>query len=357
MTKKQKKKAILAAVAVAVIAAIALLLPKLWQSDFRTELAKVLNEDAKQLVLNVPPADGLLPGSIFVKDHQRLIPFKRTLRNETAITQGADFVLGWNQMADASGKAGMGKGGLGALFGDTESAKIEVRATQCRVLDMDSSEITKRVKTQEVMDLAADETKEVAVIVRAYEGILETKIRRTSQATAEAWRKVQEQAKSAESVSTTGGKASVAIQGNTDDEVVVVWKEPVVFACVVQKVTFFAKHLGTDPDEVMLEKLDGEQLSLDTAALPHNASSSPIAPESPWALLTISSGYYPKNAGLRQDWNAISAGVFESSLQPWKPALSRHLWATSNAPLQREALLAEVRDFFPLPVLPGLNGR
>jgi hypothetical protein len=352
MTKKQKNITI-AAVVLVLIAAASLLLPKLWQPDLRTELAKVLREDPKQLVLNVPPADGLVPGSVFVKDSQRLIPLKRTERSEAAIKEGTTFELGWSQLADASGKGSMGSGSLGAMFGDTENAKIEVRATQCKVLDMDVAEIRKRVKTQEVMDLASDESKQIAVVVRAYEGILETKLSRTSKASAEAWKALQDKAKSAESATTTAGKTAVEVKGSTNDELVVAWKVPVVFACVVQKVSFFATHLGSEADGVKLEVLDGSMLAVDPTQTPQAS----VTPEKPWALLTIASGFYPKNALLRQDWNAVSAEVFEASMQPWKPGLSMRAWATPAAPLNRETLLAEVRDFFPLPVLPGLNGR
>jgi hypothetical protein len=357
MTNKQKRSLIYGVTLLTAIATAAILVPKLLKKDLRAELAKVLNEDPKQFVLNVPPAGGLAPGSVFIKDHLRLIPLKRTPRNDDGITQGAVFELGWAQLADATGKGSVGTGSLGALFGDTESANIEVRAKNCRILDMDLDKIRERLKSTDLMDLAADKTKQITVVVRAYEGVLETKISRKSKTNAEAWKEVQEKAESTSSVTSGAGNAAVEVKSNTDDEILLTWKEPVIFACSVQSVTYFASHLGPKAEGVDLQPLQGENLSLAPQALDVGPPTSLRATEEPWALLTIASGHYPKNNTLRQDWNAVSAEVFESSLKPWKPVFSERLWAADADPLDRNRVLASVGDFFPAPGPPGLNGR
>lgn len=357
MTKKQKRNLILAAITVAIVASAAIVVPRLLKKDFRAEMAEVLNEDPERFVLNVPPASGLAPGSIFIKDNLRLIPLKRTARNDDAIVQGSTFELGWAQLADAAGRGRVGTGALGALFGDTESANIEVRATNCRILDMDLEKIKNRLKTTDLMDLAADKSKQITVVIRAYEGILETKISRKSNTNAEAWKKVKEKAESTRSATSGAGDAAVELKANTNDEIVLAWKDPVIFACSVQSVTYFASHLGQNADKVDLQPLPGTNLVLDPQGLPPDAPTSFRATEEPWALLSIASGHYPKNNTLRQGWNATSAEVFENSLAPWHPIISERVWATDSKPLDRGKLLAGVGDFFLEPVPPGQNGR
>jgi len=357
MSSKKKRTLALAVTAVAVIAAAAILVPKLLKKDFRAELAKVLSEDPKGFVLNVPPASGLIPGSVFVKDNLRLIPLKRTPRNDESITQGNPFELDWAQLAGSSGKGNVGTGALGALFGDTEAANIQVRAKDCRILDMDLEKIKRRLMSTDLMDLSADKTKQVTVVTRAYEGILETKITRKSKTNAEAWKEVQENAKNTSAASSGAGDAAVEIKANADDEIVIAWKDPVIFACSVQSVSYFASHLGTEPDKVELKKIEGQDILVDPQGLLGGPPTSMRATEAPWALLTIASGHYPKNYNLRQDWNAVSAEVFENSLQPWKPVMTDRIWASDTDPLERKQLLAKLGDFFPEPVPPGLNGR
>lgn len=357
MTKKQKHTLALAVTLLVVVAAMAILVPKLLKKDFRAELAKVLSEDPKSFVLNVPPASGLVPGSVFLKDNLRLIPLKRTPRTDESITQGNSFDLDWAQLAGSSGKGNVGTGSLGALFGDTEAANLQVRAKDCRILDMDLDKIKQRLKNTDLMDLTADQTKQIAVVTHAYEGILETKITRKSKTNAEAWKKVQENATKTGEASSGAGNAAIEIKSNTDDEINFAWKEPVIFACSVQSVSYIASHLGSEPDKIELKEVPGETLLIDPQGLLGGPPTSTRATEAPWALLTIASGHYPKNHNLRQDWNAMSAEVFESSLHPWKPVLTHRIWASNSDPLERTRLLASLGDFFPEPVPPGLNGR
>lgn len=345
MTKKQRRQLIWKIVVAVVLVAAVLLLPRLWQPDFRKQLAKTLNANPEFLLLNFPPADGRLPGSVFVRE-QLLLPVAFTKRDDAAISQGTTFELGWSQITGAGGTADVAAGPLSGLFGDTESARLEVKATNCRVLEMTLGDIRQRLlASASVQDLAA-RNKAMIVVVRAYEGVLETKVHRTSKLSAEAWSALKAKAKSASDPAMTAGKAKIEVKGDTGDEIVLAWKEPVVFACEVQAATLFTTHLGTKPNEVKFEALKATEVPSGNAATMSAPAAAANSSSGPWALMTIASGYYPDYAPLRQEWNQFSAAVFEQAMQSWHPALRERMWSTDAAPLRREAVMSRVQQFF-----------
>jgi hypothetical protein len=166
-------------------------------------------------------------------------------------------------------------GPLHGLFGDTESARLEVKAANCRVLEMTLGDIRKRLlASSDVQDLAA-QNKAMVVVVRAYEAVLDTKIHRTSKLSAEAWGALKAKAKSVSDPDMNAGNAKIEIKGDTGDEMVLAWKEPVVFACEVQAANLFTTHLGAKPNEVKFEVLKAKDVpsgNAATMALPASAS-------------------------------------------------------------------------------------
>jgi hypothetical protein len=71
---------------------------------------------------------------------------------------------------------------------------------------------------------------------------------------------------------------------------------------------------------------------------------SPTTAPRPWALATISAGWYSLMATMNQVWNSTSAATVEKSLSAYRPAFIRRLEATRERPLSRESTLAFVRS-------------
>ncbi|MBV8589502.1 MAG: hypothetical protein JO212_05485 [Acetobacteraceae bacterium] len=70
----------------------------------------------------------------------------------------------------------------------------------------------------------------------------------------------------------------------------------------------------------------------------------PATTPRPWALATVSSGWYSLMATMNQPWNSISAATVEKSLSAYRPTFTRRLEAARERTLTREATLDFVRS-------------
>jgi hypothetical protein len=64
----------------------------------------------------------------------------------------------------------------------------------------------------------------------------------------------------------------------------------------------------------------------------------------PWALVTISAGFYPQVQWLQQEWNALDADVFEKALSVYRPRMQMRLRATRDQPSSSEGILEFLRS-------------
>lgn len=348
MTRQKKKRLIRALIGAGLVILLALavwLLPRFWRKDFRQELARTLNANPEFLLLNFPPAQGRLPGSVFAREGT-LLPVAYTDRTDQGIAQGATFDLGWSQIGSAMAAGNFAGGPLNAVFSSSDKAHVELKATNCRVLEMTLGDIRRRLLgSTDVQDLAARGRK-LIVVVRAYEGVLESRVRRSGKASAEAWAEVKAKAKAAADPANTGRDGKLVFKGESDDEVLLAWTEPVVFACEFQEATLFTSHLGTQPNEVRFEAIRAQDVPASNGTTSPSPTTASTAPAAPWGLMTIASGHYPQNIGLQQEWNAESATTFATALSAWRPSIVDHLWSQPDSPLQRSRVLERVRDFF-----------
>jgi len=122
--------------------------------------------------------------------------------------------------------------------------------------------------------------------------------------------------------------ASRAQQG----EVRVEMLDPVIFAFEASSAHFILTHLGVEPSDVVLAPIRPQPEKVSSVA---PANSKQFAN---WTLVTIASGHYPKLAMLRQDWNADSARMVESTLAQYAPVTQFDLMSTEELPLTEQGI-------------------
>ena len=107
--------------------------------------------------------------------------------------------------------------------------------------------------------------------------------------------------------------------------------DPVIFAFEASSAHYILTHLGVEPTDVNLTPIRPQ---------PQNVSSATSAstPRTNWTLVTIASGHYPKLVTLRQDWNADSAQLVESTLSPYGPVAKMDLISTEQQPLTEQSV-------------------
>ena len=240
---------------VVVIGAAVFLIPLLLRSDFKTELAKQLNVEKDLLHLNVPPARARFPGFTFVIK-PALIPIEYPNRSDPDITEGQEFSLDWTS-ANLSSASGKNAGPIGAIFANSQGVNIELRALHCKVIEMTLADLKRRLlASSDVLDQAAKGNQPM-VIVRSFEGQLEIRLAKTGKASADVWFGVR---KRAEELREPSGKQEVEIQDTGSDQMVMSWKEPVVFAYEVMKAEIITTHLGVQPDDVKFSPVPSTEL-------------------------------------------------------------------------------------------------
>jgi hypothetical protein len=340
--KKSTKKQLVWFVAGAFIVGIVVFLyPRLRRPDARVELAKVLGVNPEFLHLNIPPSTGRLPGSTFVISGS-LLPIDFTSRDDKDLISGDPFALDWHITTLFSGEGASGAGPLGVLFENSEAVRIEIRAHDCRVIEMKLPVIKDRLlHSKEVLEQSARGNNPF-VVVRAFEGTLETRLTKSGKESARAWDDVKESARRSSKASQTN-TTRISLAGTSEDEVIVSWPTPVVFAYEVQKASLITTHLGTKPDDVNFAPVSVSDL---TNATPKNPK--PTAKSEGtggWAMLTIASGYYPQVQFLNQEWNASSAGVFEDALLPYHPSSVLRLRSSADTSLTANLVLSNATQF------------
>ena len=234
-------------VIVLLVGAGTLIIPRLLRSDFRKNLAKQLNVDAEFLHLNIPPAPNRLPGAAFVTRGPLLALVPSLGRDE--LTVGATFAMEWSELGRNDAQGQIGAGPWRGLFSAETDDHFRIRLKDCHILEAIPDRIRSQLLKSEEARRQANAGYKPLVIVRSYEGRMELKVERGNKSDAELWAKKVKLAQDAGG-SSVDGKLKVA---TTDDQQLIIsWTEPVVFAYEAAEARLFADHLGTTADKVEL---------------------------------------------------------------------------------------------------------
>jgi len=249
MHRRKRRKPIvfhLLAVVLLVGAAI-LIIPLFLRSDFRTSLAKQLNVKPEFLYLNIPPAPNRLPGAAFVIRGPILSLVASLARDQ--LSQGATFEMEWRELGRNDAQSHLSAGPWSGLFSAETNDVFRVRLRDCRILEALPERIRDQLIQSEDVRRQANAGYNPLVIIRSYEGQMELKIERGSKSNAALWATKMKLVQDADGA-TSNGKLKVAAAD--DQQLVVAWTEPVVFAYEAAEARLFADHLGGTPDKVEL---------------------------------------------------------------------------------------------------------
>ena len=246
--RKRRSKGIFIALGIVVACGVATLLtPRFLRPDFRTSLAKQLNVDAEFLHLNIPPAPNRLPGAAFVTRGPLLALVPSLGREE--LTVGATFEMEWRELGKSDAQSQISAGPWRGLFSAETDDHFRIRLKDCRILEASTDRIRAQLLKSEDVRRQANAGYKPLVIIRSYEGQMELKVERGNKSDAQLWAKKVKLAQDAGG-SSADGKLKVATAD--DQQLVVTWAEPVVFAYEAAEAKLFAEHLGMTADKVDL---------------------------------------------------------------------------------------------------------
>ena len=272
--KKRRSKSIFIALGIIfVIGAATLIIPRLLRPDFRTSLAKQLNVDAEFLHLNIPPAPNRLPGAAFVTRGPLLALVPSLGREE--LTVGATFEMEWRELGKSDAQSQITAGPWRGLFSAETDDHFRIRLKDCRVLEAAPDRIRAQLLKSEDVRRQADAGYKPLVIVRSYEGQMEMKVERGSKSAAQLWAK---KVKLAQDAGGTSADGKLKVAAADDQQLVVTWAVPVVFAYEAAEARLFAEHLGTTADKVELTPV---RASAATILAEPAQSASPAEAEAP----------------------------------------------------------------------------
>ena len=314
--------------AVVVLAALVFLLPRLLtrHADLRTRLASALNlpkERAADFFINLPPAASRYPGTILATE--RLFILNPADANDEDLHSGASFQLTADDDVTGSALGSLGVPWLNEAASSKQEVGLELQVSDGKILEMDVPALKKKLLGSQEAQSAANKGTDPIVITRAYMGKLTYLLKRKGSDQGSLWQKAPKSNQDSEHFRIDASRVQ---QGEVRVEVL----DPVIFAFEASSAHYILTHLGVEPTDVNLTPVRPQQQNVSRAA------PAPSKPGTNWTLVTIASGHYPKLVTLRQDWNADSAQLVESTLSQYGPAAKMDLISTEQQPLTEQGV-------------------
>lgn len=258
-----KKSVIIGAAAVVVLGGLAaFIIPRLVRDkkldevlDLQHQIAVITKVKPEFIHVNLPPASGRYPGSVFVVAESWL-PMSQVAATSADLTIGPPYTVKWQTRIEASGGGELGLGPAGEAMKGDAVGEVDMEIGEARTIEM----LTPALK-KHLLAVSADAAKydSMIVVTRSYEGVPRLRIHRRSGASAEAWKETKEQAQSAEA---QPGIAKVSLGGKDDDLITLEMSERVVVAFELAKAHFVANSLAPTPDDVKLVPLTPEEVAV-----------------------------------------------------------------------------------------------
>jgi hypothetical protein len=266
---KRRKQIVFMLLAIVVlVGATTLIIPSALRSDFRRSLAKQLNVSAEFLHLNIPPAPNRLPGAAFVIRGPVLSLVPSLARDQ--LSEGRTFEMEWRELGRSDAQSHLSAGPWTGLFSAETNDVFRVRLHDCRILEALPERIRNQLLQSEDVRRQANAGYKPLVIIRSYEGQMELKVERGKKSNAELW------AKKVAFVQDRGGASAdgkLKVAAADDEQLVIAWTEPVVFAYEAAEARLFADHLGGAPDKVELTPVGESTAPIRPAASADSAAS------------------------------------------------------------------------------------
>jgi hypothetical protein len=325
MTRKQVG---LTLIALVVLAALVFFLPRLFtrNADLRSSLATALNvpkDRAADFFINLPPAASRYPGTILATE--RLFILNPADANDSDLQTGSSFELTTDDQVAGSALGSLGVPWLNEAASSKQEIGLELQVKDGKILEMDVQALKRKLLASQEAQSAANKGTDPIVITRAYQGRLTYLLKRKGSDQGSVWNKAAQSNLNTEHFRIDASRAQ---QG----EVRVEMLDPVIFAFEASSVHFILTHLGVEPSDVVLSPIRPQPEKLSSVA---PAGSKQFAN---WTLVTIAAGHYPKLAMLRQDWNADSARMIESTLAQYAPVTQLDLTSTEEQPLTEQGI-------------------
>lgn len=325
MTRKQVSLTVAAMIG---LAALVYLVPRLFvrNADLRSRLAAALNlpkARAADFFINLPPAASRYPGTILATDEMFILDGADA--NDQDLQAGGSFQLTTDDQVAGNALGSLGVPWLNEAASSKQEIGLELQVTDGKILEMDVPALKRRLLDSQEAKYAANKGTDPVIITRAYQGRLTYILSRKGNDQGSIWK----QAPQSNANEHFRIDASRAQQGEVKVEIL----DPVIFAFEASSAHFILTHLGVEPTDVLLTPVRPK-------AEAGSGASATYKPSTPWTLVTIASGHYPKLVTLRQDWNADSAKLAGSTLAQYGPVARLDLISTEQQPLTEEGVHA-----------------
>lgn len=249
---KPPKGVVIAGVAVVIVGAIAaFILPRMLRDrvlNLQEQVAGVAHVKPEFVHVNLPPASGRYPGSVFVVADSWL-PVSQVASTSEDLTFGPPYTVKWTAKIEVSGGGQFGLGAAGEVMKGDAVGKVDMEIAEARTVEMLTPALKKHLLAT-TTDTAKH--KSMIVVTRSYEGVPRLKIHRRSGASGNAWSKTKEEAQAAEA---QPGVAKVTFGAKDDDLITMEMSDRVVVAFELARAHFVATSLGPMPDDVKLVPL------------------------------------------------------------------------------------------------------
>lgn len=324
MTRKQVSLTVAALIA---LAALVFFLPRLFvrNADLRSRLAAALSlpkARAADFFLNLPPAVSRYPGTILATDQMFIL--NPVDANDQDVHAGGNFQLTADDQVAGNALGSLGVSWLNEAASSKQEIGLELQVTDGKVLEMDVTALKRRLLDSQEAQNAANKGTDPVIITRAYQGRLTYVLRRKGSDQGSVWNKAPQ-------ANVNEGHFRIDASRAQQGEVRVEILDPVIFAFEASSAHYILTHLGVEPSDVVLSPIRPKG---DTKS----GTATVAEPSTPWTLVTIASGHYPRLATLRQDWNADSANLAGNTLAQYAPVARLDLVSTEEQPLTEEGV-------------------
>ncbi|MCP3142651.1 hypothetical protein [Pyxidicoccus xibeiensis] len=267
-----------------------------------------------------------------------------TLAPDAAGQSVPGFSMTWTHADKLVERGAVGLGPVSELLRRHQGLGVELKISDAQVFELAAGELKRKLLGSTDAVASAQKGNDPIIITRAWSGVFTFRIQASDKLDAAAAAKVRSDAKE---LARNRMDVEVDVGGAQaqDGAVLVKLTTPAVFAFEAAAASYVNSSLATKPQDVKLTPL-----TVPSEEAPHPHASwrrKDIWPRArpPWAMASVSSGFYPNAQLLTQAWQPESARLALSALSEYGPVLTERWDATASRPLTEDALLGFAETF------------
>lgn len=361
------KKIVISSIAVLVLGVIAVfVVPRIFEEDLESVLAEALNVDKENLIINLPPSPGRVPGEVLLPHKGGYVSYLRNSNFEALA--GEEFKLR-TKLTSSVASSSIGAGGvLEHVFENLSHFDVDLVVEEGRILELSIPEIKNLLKDNKMIRAAVDSRKELIVLHRAIEGIVSYEIRATDEKGAEILADTRVDAKI---LSTRNDEITIEGETASSQHFSLLLSTPVIFAFEALSVNYVINDLSGDDLDVVVntvamntidlmsenntarikrdelemlerkDRLERQEWALEEMELNSGLESMGAVPASDirWGLVTIGSAHFDGMATMDVPEAIKSLSIFRKTFEGYDPIFVQQLVSSEDDVVTEQEVL------------------